>query len=53
MLEQSEHLTAILEGFSEVGIRGTTILNSTGMGRVLTQRKADAPGMAEISRVLA
>ena len=36
VLEQPEHLVAILEGFAKMGIKGSTVMNSTGMGRVLT-----------------
>ncbi len=35
VLEQPEHLVAILEGFAKMGIKGSTVMNSTGMGRVL------------------
>ena len=35
VLEQPEHLVAILEGFAKIGIKGSTVINSTGMGRVL------------------
>jgi hypothetical protein len=34
VLEQPEHLVAILEGFAQLGIKGSTVMNSTGMGRV-------------------
>jgi nitrogen regulatory protein PII len=53
VLEQSDHLTSILEGFADIGIRGTTILNSTGMGRVLMQSKGESPAREEIGKVLA
>jgi nitrogen regulatory protein PII len=42
VLEQTDHLPEILESFAQIGIRGSTILNSTGMGRILMQTKADA-----------
>ena len=45
VLEQPEHLVAILEGFAQMGIKGSTVMNSTGMGRVLM--KAGAEGLPE------
>ncbi|MCP3873806.1 MAG: hypothetical protein GY699_11695 [Desulfobacteraceae bacterium] len=32
VLEQTEHLPAILEDFSRLNIKGSTVINSTGMG---------------------
>ena len=52
VLEQTEHLPDILEGFAEIGIKGSTVINSTGMGRVLMQVGAAAPGIDEIKKVL-
>ncbi len=47
VVEQTEKLPEILEGFSKVGVRGTTILGSTGMGRVLMARGAQLSAAAE------
>jgi len=53
VLEQTEHLVAILEGFAKIGIKGSTVMNSTGMGRVLMKAGADGPAMEAISRMIA
>ena len=52
ILEQSEHLTGILEGFAGIGIKGSTVLNSTGMGRVLMQSHAGVGITEEIDTVV-
>lgn len=53
VLEQPEHLVAILEGFAKIGIKGSTVMNSTGMGRVLMKAGADGPAMEEINKMIA
>ena len=53
VLEQPEHLVAILEGFAKIGIKGSTVMNSTGMGRVLMKAGAEGPTMEEINRMIA
>ena len=53
VLEQPEHLVAILEGFAKIGIKGSTVMNSTGMGRVLMKAGAEGPSMEEINRMIA
>ena len=52
VLERSEHLSAILAGFAKAGVRGTTIINSTGMGRILMKSGADMPELEEAKHVL-
>jgi len=52
VLEQSEYLSDILEGFAKIGIKGTTVINSTGMGRVLMQTKASSQLLEHISKVI-
>ena len=52
VVEQTEKLPEILEGFSKVGVRGTTILGSTGMGRVLMARGAQLPAADETVQAL-
>ena len=47
VLEQTEHLPAILEGFAKIGVTGTTIFNSSGMGRVLMKSGAELPAKQE------
>lgn len=53
VLEQPEHLVSILEGFAKIGIKGSTAMNSTGMGRVLMKAGAEGPAMEEINRMIA
>ena len=53
VLEQPEHLVSILEGFANMGIKGSTVMNSTGMGRVLMTAGKAGPAMEEISRIIA
>ena len=53
VLEQPEHLVAILEGFAQLGIKGSTVMNSTGMGRVLMTAGTAGPAMEEINRIIA
>jgi hypothetical protein len=53
VLEQPEHLVSILEGFANMGIKGSTVMNSTGMGRVLMTAGKAGPAMEEINRIIA
>ncbi len=52
VLEQTEHLPAILEEFAKLNIKGSTIINSTGMGRVLMQIGSATPGIEGIKKTL-
>jgi hypothetical protein len=52
VLEQTEYLPAILEEFANLNIKGSTVINSTGMGRVLMQVGAAVPGMEGIKETL-
>jgi len=52
VVEQTEKLPEILEGFAKAGVRGTTILGSTGMGRVLMASGAQVPAAKEASQAL-
>ena len=52
VLEQTQHLSGILEGFAKIGIQGSTVLDSTGMGRVLMKTSASLPVMEQINKVL-
>lgn len=36
VLNKTDELNEILEGFLEIGIRGATVIDSTGMGRILS-----------------
>lgn len=53
VLEHTEHLPAILEGFAKIGVTGTTVLDSIGMGRILMQSGADIPAIDVIRGTLA
>ena len=53
VLEQPEHLVAILEGFAKMRIKGSTVMNRTGMGRVLIKAGAEGPTMEEINQMIA
>ena len=52
VLEQTEFLSDILEGFAKIGIKGTTVINSTGMGRVLMQTKASSQLLEHINKII-
>jgi len=52
VLEQAELLPSILEEFARLDIKGSTVINSTGMGRVLMQVGAAAPGIEGIKKTL-
>ena len=53
VLEHTEHLPAILEGFAKMGVTGTTVLDSIGMGRILMKSDADIPAIEVIRDTLA
>src|SRR5690625_593639 len=50
VINQEEKLDEILSGFLELGITGATILNSEGMGRVLSH---DIPIFAGLQTLIA
>lgn len=52
ILEQTHHLPGIMEGFARIGIQGSTVIESTGMGRVLMKTHAASPEMRHINKVL-
>ena len=52
ILEQTEHLAALLEGLAEIGVTGTTVIDSIGMGRVLMRSRIDMPQIQVIEDVL-
>ncbi len=43
VLEQNDKLPEILERLYSVGVKGTTVINSVGMGRLLAQYGKDSP----------
>ena len=53
MLEQPEYLVGIFEDFSKIGINGSTVMNSTGMGRVLMSAGASGFATERISQMIA
>jgi len=53
VLEHTEHLPTILEGFAKIGVTGTTVLDSIGMGRILMQSGAEIPAIEVIRQILA
>jgi nitrogen regulatory protein PII len=52
VLEQTEHLPALLEEFVKIGVTGTTVLDSLGMGRILLESETDVPAIAVIKEVI-
>ena len=52
VLEETEKLTDIMEGFAKIGIKGSTVLDSIGMGRVLMRARATLPVMEQINQVI-
>lgn len=52
VVEQTEKLPEILKGFANAGIRGTTILGSTGMGRVLMATGEKLEAAEEASKAI-
>ncbi|MEA1927367.1 MAG: hypothetical protein U9N73_04115 [Candidatus Auribacterota bacterium] len=53
VLEQTELLPDLLKKFVEIGVTGTTVLDSLGMGRILLESDAAVPAVAVIKEVLA
>ena len=51
VLERSEQLPRIMEQFAKIGITGSTVVDSTGMGRVLMKTRATLPVMQQINKV--
>jgi len=52
VLEQTEYLPGILEAFVEIGVTGTTALDSIGMGRILVESGSDATVGEVVTSVL-
>ena len=51
VVERSEQLPRIMEQFARIGITGSTVFDSTGMGRVLMKTRATLPVMQQINKV--
>jgi len=52
VLEQTKYLSDILEGFAKIGITGSTVIDSTGMGRVLMKTQASSTFAQHITKVI-
>ncbi len=52
VLEQTDRLPTLLEEFAKIGVTGTTVLDSIGMGRILLESGADMPAIAIIKDLL-
>ena len=52
ILEETQPLSDIMAGFAETGIKGSTVINATGMGRVLMQTKASLHLSDHINKVI-
>lgn len=48
VLNKEEHLKEVLEAFIELDIRGATIIDSVGMGRILTYEVPIFAGLREL-----
>jgi len=52
ILKQTQPMSDIVAGFAKIGITGSTVMNGTGMGRVLMQTKASLQLSDQISKVI-
>ena len=52
ILKQNQPVSDIMGGFAKIGITGSTVLNGTGMGRVLMQTKASSELSGHIKKVV-
>lgn len=52
ILKQTQPLSDIIAGFGKTGITGSTVINGTGMGRVLMQTKAALQLSDQINKVI-
>lgn len=53
VLNKTDHLEDILREFAKLGIKGATVLDSVGMGRVLTQEsQEDLPLFGSLKMLL-
>lgn len=53
MLEQTERLPSLLASLAEAGVKGTTVIDTVGMGRILADSDQDGALMQSIRGVLA
>ena len=52
IIKQTQPLSDIVAGFANTGITGSTVINGTGMGRVLMQAKAALQLSDQINKVI-
>ena len=52
ILKQTQPLSDIVAGFAKIGITGSTVVNGTGMGRVLMQTRVSLQLSGHISKVI-
>jgi hypothetical protein len=52
ILKQTQPLSDIMAGFAKLGITGSTVLNGTGMGRVLMQARVSLLSSDHINKVI-
>jgi nitrogen regulatory protein PII len=52
ILKQTQPMSDIMAGFAKIGITGSTVVNGTGMGRVLMQTKASLQLSDQINKVI-
>ena len=52
ILKKTQPLSDIMGAFAKIGITGSTVVNGTGMGRVLMQTKASAELSDHINKVI-
>lgn len=52
VLEQLDKLPEILKNLIRIGLTGTTVLESTGMGRLLAEWKIEVPILQEIQTIV-
>src|SRR6056297_1644971 len=53
VLEHTDRLPVLLEEFVKIGVTGSTILDSIGMGRILLESETDTPVIKVIKEALA
>ena len=52
ILKQTQPLLDIMAGFAKIGIKGSTVLKGTGMGRVLMQTRVSLLSSDHINKVI-
>ena len=52
ILKQTQPLSDIMAGFAKIGIKGSTVIKGTGMGRVLMQTRVSLMSSDHINKVI-